>query len=527
MPLLLPNPPLEGELRLEADVRDDDLLRGLQAYLADPLWLIGRQWQVGELRGEDAGSPIRTSVTFQSMPTIVEDAMGLPAEVAVEREPVAAGPGRFGLAVDLGLRLKAALLAAGGASAWAAMRAKFPLATPFPADAGPALRTRAARSLDAFRLLANLPAAQALVPVEPSKALLRWAEAARDEWTEQPLTTWKPDRFSYDATTRSTDGGVLQTSRYSGDRLDWYNFTLKSPPAAPALRPEQTAIPTPVSFTGMPASRWWEIEDFPVHLLDVEGEATDFIETFVAEFATIYGDDWFLIPVTLYHGGLHRVLKLEVTDVFGVTAALPALARRDGAQRTWRMFELSGDSEPAGNLPLTDRPGPWLYLPDALLDTQYGAPIEEVRLLRDEQSNLGWGVERVVEGPDGLPRQRAETPAKAEPRETWAWRAMTDIPRGWIPLLPSRLTQASPEIVLQRARLPGWTSDDGVRGTILGAGPTLLIPESEIQTTGVTVQRLWQRSRHSDGSVLVWIGRRRWSSASGPGVTLAFDRLER
>jgi len=527
-PIVLTPPPLEGELRLEADIRDDDLLRGLQARIADPLWLLGRQWQVGELRGEDAGSPIRTSVTLQAMPTTVETAKGLPAEVAVEREPVTLGPGRLGLAVDLGLRLKAALLAVGGAAAWTALRAKYPLATPLPADAGSALAARAARSLDAFKLLAGLAAAQALAPAEPRKALLRWVEATRDEWTDVPaLTTWRPDQLSYDATTRSVDDGVLQTSRYSGDRLDWYNFAIKTPPPKPALRPKQTAIPTPARFTGMPASRWWEIEDTQVHLLDVEGETTDFIETFVAEFATVYGDDWFIVPVTLYHGGLHRVLKLEVTDVFGVQAALPALARRDGKQRTWRMFELSGDPEPPAEGDLADRPGPWLYLPDALLDTQYGAPIEEVRLLRDEQSNLGWGVERIVEGPDGLPRQRAASPTRPEPRETWAWHAMTDIPRGWIPLLPSRLTANSPEIVLQRARLPGWTSEDGARGTILGTGPTLLIPESEIQGTGITVQRLWQRSRHSDGRAIVWIGRRRWSSASGPGVTLAFDQLER
>ena len=34
---------------------------GLAARLADPLWLLARQWQLGEFRGDDAGSA--TSVT--------------------------------------------------------------------------------------------------------------------------------------------------------------------------------------------------------------------------------------------------------------------------------------------------------------------------------------------------------------------------------------------------------------------------------------------------------------------------------
>ena len=41
--------------------RSDDAVpgpdRGLQARIFDPAWLLGRQWQLGELTGEDAASP--------------------------------------------------------------------------------------------------------------------------------------------------------------------------------------------------------------------------------------------------------------------------------------------------------------------------------------------------------------------------------------------------------------------------------------------------------------------------------------
>src|SRR5260370_42293526 len=56
--------------RIEPDIltgdRQADLAEGIAARLADPLWLIGRQWQMGELQGEDAGSPIAAHIAASS-----------------------------------------------------------------------------------------------------------------------------------------------------------------------------------------------------------------------------------------------------------------------------------------------------------------------------------------------------------------------------------------------------------------------------------------------------------------------------
>ena len=43
--------------RVEPHRRTDNLVPGLRAEVRDPLWMLTRQWQMGELRGEDAGSP--------------------------------------------------------------------------------------------------------------------------------------------------------------------------------------------------------------------------------------------------------------------------------------------------------------------------------------------------------------------------------------------------------------------------------------------------------------------------------------
>ena len=51
-------PSITAYNRLEARARTEDFERSLRAEIRDPLWMLTRQWQMGELEAEDAGSPI-------------------------------------------------------------------------------------------------------------------------------------------------------------------------------------------------------------------------------------------------------------------------------------------------------------------------------------------------------------------------------------------------------------------------------------------------------------------------------------
>ena len=61
-------PALNTWTRLEPLPQTTDLQPALQAALADPLWLITRQWQFLELAGEDAGTPIEVRVDAEAAP---------------------------------------------------------------------------------------------------------------------------------------------------------------------------------------------------------------------------------------------------------------------------------------------------------------------------------------------------------------------------------------------------------------------------------------------------------------------------
>ena len=60
-------PSITGITRLETQPTTISLQAGLAAPLADPLWLLSRQWQFNEFQGEDAGTPLRLAFEVQGV----------------------------------------------------------------------------------------------------------------------------------------------------------------------------------------------------------------------------------------------------------------------------------------------------------------------------------------------------------------------------------------------------------------------------------------------------------------------------
>jgi hypothetical protein len=91
--------------RLEGRAREEQFDRSLRAEIRDPLWMLTRQWQLGEFKGEDAGSAAKVRVQVDAarldrfavkareagagewQPAVPYD-LSTPLEVQVEREPV-------------------------------------------------------------------------------------------------------------------------------------------------------------------------------------------------------------------------------------------------------------------------------------------------------------------------------------------------------------------------------------------------------------------------------------------------------
>src|SRR5215472_17438072 len=59
-------PTITTSNRLEGRPRTQSFERALQAEERDALWMLTKQWQMGEFRGSDAGSPVFTKLLMQT-----------------------------------------------------------------------------------------------------------------------------------------------------------------------------------------------------------------------------------------------------------------------------------------------------------------------------------------------------------------------------------------------------------------------------------------------------------------------------
>src|SRR5262249_32365703 len=85
--------------RLEGRPRTVEFDRALQAEVRDALWMLARQWQFGEFRGEDAGSPITATFHLRTTrPTRYRAQEGTPVSLPERQPPESVGgrrPVRF------------------------------------------------------------------------------------------------------------------------------------------------------------------------------------------------------------------------------------------------------------------------------------------------------------------------------------------------------------------------------------------------------------------------------------------------
>jgi hypothetical protein len=267
--------------RLEAITRGTDLLPGLHAEVHDAIWLLARQWQLGELDGADAGSPVTATLVTRYAPlTHWQPAGGQPRpypgtgplEELVESDG-AALPWRDRVAA--GLRLARALRRA-GVGAGRLIQAH-PLAVPDPAvdpDADPAAHATSAVTPDEVAAVGAVMAGRVPDPDAVAAALdananalvaaaggenARAALAAWRTWwaARQPAASgaWQPTDLSYALSAAAADATlpIYRAERFGGGTLDWTAFDV-APPAGDPLTATAAKTPPPTPTTSAAGS---------------------------------------------------------------------------------------------------------------------------------------------------------------------------------------------------------------------------------------------------------------------------------
>ncbi len=621
----MPNPGIGCESlrvwsRLEPRSRRVDFDSALQARVHDPLWMLARQWQFGEFKGEDSGSPITAKMARRTTPLsgLRIGASGpfngyseqVPLEAAVEKLPL-----RFDVTARAHMARRFLTLLAEQMKALPAgapvfnpahyrslFRDAFPIAVPAldPQDPDDAVgvaerRTNSAahrmqqalagRAFDGVALAAalrqgvawsNLPVSLVLGVIREHADLVLAALGTYHQWfTKLYLTADAPDQTAWNNAQLEYQFGasfhhdannamVLNAEEYATGRLDWYSFD-QGPltPNGHATHPEATGaidvrsvIPSPAEFAGMPTSRWWQFEDGAVDLGHIQAESTDVAKIAVAEFALLFGNNWFIVPCRQRVGVMADIEGIVITDVFGWrTSVAPATGSSGGIWTRWDFFSVA----PRGTGPAADPLGQHLLLAPVLGDVLESEPFEAAAFVRDEMTNTVWAVETRVPdglggGTDGASRARRfrtalETiekelsngngaPAPLDPEVVLRYRLGTTVAENWIPFVPVHKPRDTRAIRLQRASMPRFFLDaiapvrpltsilrPGLQADNTQARP-YFVNEEEVTRAGVLVEATAQRARWLNGSTFVWHGRRKTSGRGEVESGLRFDVIE-
>ena len=572
--------------RLEGRPRTDAFERALGAEVRDALWLLTRQWQMGEFHGDNAASPILAKVHLATSQLARYRAgahepepfdPGIPLETRVEARAIESFP--LDLRLLMGRQWLKLMRDVGDFSG--EFLAAYPIEAVDPADAAVCAHPEAwsahaavaQRRVDGARLYAHLGtgghAWDGIAALDPHRAAVDERATRFRAWfarlIHQPGAgdAWVPDRLEYQFACSAPEAErerVLLAEEYYHGHLDWYAVdvgadasSLGGPPqtAEPATD-TQVLLPAPVAFDGMPNTRWWAFEDGRTNFGEVRPDTTDLAKLLLMEFALVYANDWMLIPYTLTAGSVASIRGIAVTDVFGERTWIEAAGSGDDADwQRWAMFLNSVEGE-------AHRPADTTLhgLPVAVGGLE-GPAQEEVLLIRDEVANMVWGVERTISLATGEPKPGAEAaretrafferalerrlghapepPAMADGAHI-RYRAMTDVPEHWVPFIPVHVAGQNREIQLQRARilrtLEGDTEDPlpvEPRTSLLRVGlpgGSYVLHEEEVPRAGVRITQGYQRTRWRDGRAWVWLGVRKRAGRGEGSSGLAFDYLQ-
>ena len=282
-------------LRLEPICRSGSKLTGISARIADPMWLLARQWQMGEFLGEDAGSPVSVEVTYSTQPvgrlrhgdeaTLEPIDRPSPIEVLVEKE---ASPLDWRLRVQIWQQLERAI--------WATLKNEAPaiiellknnnifkIALPAPDDEAwlgidpeteSYLRFMQNRALDGGAILQNinkLPEKLIKGAKEedgPTNIVNKWCKKLNISISQPPKPkSWRTAQMDYKFTLNDGKTALIAPS-YRNGNLDWYSFNVGkstiNPNPWPAPKTERK-LATRIAVRGT-SPRWLAFEDGSMNL---------------------------------------------------------------------------------------------------------------------------------------------------------------------------------------------------------------------------------------------------------------------
>lgn len=501
--------------RLEPLAPYDDLDRGFAAEIADPAWLLGRQWQLGEHHGEDAGTPVVVSLDVAHTP--IEELDGMAPSV-VPPEAIVEGTTEdwwtIGRRIRVG-RAIAAELTDEQRGAWALGTLPDPYGNAFADE----VDGRAAWH------------GGAIAEEHPAIAGLR------------PVTdAWDPARLTH-AAAFPVAGSKLALPDHDGGEVDWYSVDGTGEPAEPTYE-NREVIPGRLSYPGAPLPRWWQIERSAVDIGGFPPDRAHVPTTLLISLICGHADDWFTIAIPPPRPKKDGDGQPDgpAPPSTGVVVTLGTVTVRSSFGELDTLSIPPGLSDPEAGP--DEAPGPWSLFRTSGLDRSslvvwptaatpvVGPVLDDVVLGVDEDANALWAVELLADGEtlaSGIEAAAALEETRRTGSREFTWIPSTTLPRFWHPYRlepresPSRRVFVQGQVADLSAAPPA--PREGPRSELIGAGAGHEIEATAVPNQGLRLQRGYILARGTDGRPVLWRQRRRVPVVGGPVSHLRFDLL--
>jgi len=454
-------------LRLEARTRARNFTDGLPMPTADPLWMLGRQWQFGEFQGEDNGSVVNAKVFYKSkllnqtfsvkgdgtadqkdllhqtiddvadanrieLPTeAVAECTHIPLGTKAEAEEWSSKLRRINWRnrVRIGQQLERYLEKHPEHPVFKeVLRQSFPIER----KENDRLDEKTVRFVklmqgkvpDGGEILYQFytgkiqnTLSNTVIKFRDYEPFLERLRAWYDDLFLQPQQqlednpVWQPQQLLHKFGIADSESGndklALSAPDYQSGDLDWYSFdrmTADSQIEFPEDQLQsQERLPVNISFSGMPNKRLFTFEDNRMDFANLEANLADLTTLMLTEFALVSSNDWFIIPLELPLGTATWIERLEVKDSFGIETTIQNDAKT-GPFLSEKPLEVWDVFKVRDERKADfDLQEHFLYLAPVAPYKQESEPLEEVLFMRDEYANMVWGVEKTIMGSMGNP----------------------------------------------------------------------------------------------------------------------------
>ncbi|MEN0005509.1 MAG: hypothetical protein AAF798_15265 [Bacteroidota bacterium] len=445
---------------LEPRSRSLNFEQSLRAEVRDAMWMLCRQWQMGEYEGDDAGTIVYSKLGLKT--TAINrytQMVDQPAYQAYHNEePLEYLAERVAVDIqkDWMLRLEMGnywvrLLEQQFGSDPSILQtykqgylAAYPIVLPSEPQAGDfadpkdfqnayiayaqllsneenwmVLHAAQHRSIDGAGLYQALQAGISLFQSQELKQL----EQAFRAWSAElflnidpPTPAWNDSSLEHQFQCQAPgfdnnkkDAYQLKGKEYEGGQLDWYAVDLGvGKPSITDMAGQDfqkevtksftnTLVPAKLSFPGMPNPRWWEMEEQQVDMSNMIINTTDVSKLLLLDFVVNYAGNWYLVPHVADVGSLTEIEGIEVKDNFGIRTLVQASNKVDGVPGgNHRKWSVFQLENESANA----APDSFLLLAPVIPDILESKPIEKVQFIRDEMANMVWGIEQIIS--DGL-----------------------------------------------------------------------------------------------------------------------------